>query len=440
MNGERQLGFRARLGEASLADVLTTQARWLLWCAVVLTLTTPKIQVGTLHVSMGDLIGASACLCWLFGCILAPSRRIRLEAAVWPTVIITVAAASLTSSLDPRASMLGLLELVVLWLLPAVSIPNIVPTPDRVVGVLLCVSLGTLVAGATNIVQALVVESGDGALPQVWGAVQYYQGYFQAVGLVIAVSYLLVAVTARRVLAVLFWCVACVLHTSALVLTQTRGAWLAALAAVITLGLVWRKGVLIGTMFVLGGLGLAVWGGDWAAAVRERVQSIFSLEAGLSGFESSLGRLALSVTAWRMFLSHPLLGVGLKNFADAMPSFAPAGMPLAYEMGAGHELTAVEGPHSTYLSLLAEVGAIGAIALVCWEFGALWRSYRATRTSRSHAEYADANAAVLLAGVVVVTLYNCFFEMNQSGTLVFVTLLALGGGTRWPKTAVPPPR
>ena len=43
--------------------------------------------------------------------------------------------------------------------------------------------------------------------------------------------------------------------------------------------------------------GAAFWGADWASGVRERVQSIFTLEAGLSGFESSLGRLGLIVHA-----------------------------------------------------------------------------------------------------------------------------------------------
>src|SRR5207237_4032012 len=126
---------------------------------------------------------------------------------------------------------------------------------------------------------------------QVWGAAQYFQGYFQVIGLTIAVSQLLAAVASRRVAATLIWCLACFVNATALLLTQTRGAWLAAVAAMIVLGILWRPSVLIGTAGVVMIAVFAFGSADSASVVRQRVQSIFTLEAGLSGFASTLGRL-----------------------------------------------------------------------------------------------------------------------------------------------------
>ncbi len=259
-----------------------------------------------------------------------------------------------------------------------------------------------------------------------WGAAQYLQGYFQAFGLIIALSRTIGAISSRQLRSSLTWTLACLVNASALLLTQTRGAWLAAFAGIVVLGVLWRPSVLV---VALGGIAvtiLALSGTVWVSAMGERLQSIFSLESNLSGFESSLGRLALAATAWRMFLAHPLLGIGLKNFPIAMAFYAPPGMPLTYEMGPGHVLTAVEGPHSTYLSLLSEVGAFGLVSLLCWELGALLHLYRCVRAQSSEVAKPEQNAVVILAGVVVVIVYNLFFEMNQAGTLIFVSVLSLG--------------
>ncbi len=415
-----------RLSGVPLADSLQAFARWMIWAAVLLTMTTPRVAVGTVHVNAGDLLGVAAGICWLVSWVVSPSKPMDLRAAIWPSLIFAVGALSAASSQDLRAAIVGLAELAILWVLPAMAVPNLLSTQVRVTRFLICVSVGSLVAGSANIIQALGTGTLNGGLPQVWGPVQYFQGYFQAVGLVIAASHFLGAITARRAAASLMWCLACLVNAGALLLTQTRGAWLAAIAAVIVLGILWRPGVLVGAIGVVSAAALAFWSADWASIVRERVQSIFSLEAGLSGFESSLGRLGLIVTAWRMFIAHPLLGIGLKNFPIAMPEYAPPEMPLAYEMGPDRILTAVEGPHSTYLALLSEVGVFGLLGLVCWEAGAMWRLFREGRGDASLEGGSRRNAAVLLAAATVVVVYNFFFEMTQTGMLVFVSVLALG--------------
>lgn len=409
----------------SLAALLETIARRLIWVGLLLTTTSPRVELGSVHFNGGDIAVLAATCCWLTAWILSRSSALSLQAALWPFVIIVLGLASTVSTTDVTATVVGVAELVVLWLFPAVIVPNIVSTPARLSTFLNCVSIGSLVAGTLNLFQAAKLGLGGG-LPQVWGAAQYLQGYFQALGLIIALSRTISGISSRRVGSSVAWTIACVVNASALLLTQTRGAWLAAFVAIVVLAILWRPSVLL---VAIGGVAvtiLALSGTVWTSAMAERLRSMFSLESNLSGFESSLGRLALAATAWRMFLAHPLTGVGLKNFPIVMPLYAPPGMPLAYEMGAGHVLTSVEGPHSTYLSLLSEVGFLGLLSLLCWELGALLDLYRALRSQSAEAIKTKQNIAVMLGAVIVVIVYNFFFEMNQAGTLVFLSVLALG--------------
>jgi O-antigen ligase len=412
--------------DISIADALQVFARWALLGAIVLTMTTPRFRLGGFNLTAGDLLGVLAGVAWLASWLLTPARPVNLMAAFWPSIIVIAGAGSAITSLDVRAVGVGLLALVALWVLPAMVVPNLISTPARVGQLLMCISVGSLIAASGNLARAVEMGAIDGSLPQVWGPAQYFQGYFQVIGMTVAVSQVFAAIGSRRVGTALAWCLAGLVNASALLLTQTRGAWLAAVVAMIVLGVVWRPSVLVATagLWLMAGLGF--WGTDWSSGIRERVQSIFSLEAGISGFESSLGRLALLVTTWRMFLDHPWLGVGLKNFPLALPQYAPAGTPFAYEMGPDRILTDVQGPHSTYLSLLAEVGGVGLVAVVCWQAGALRRLYRESRSRASLESAAQRQTVVLFTSVIVITAYNFFFEMNQTGMLVFVALVALG--------------
>jgi len=424
--------FRGLLG-LPLGQALSQLAYALILGAVVMTMTTPRFEFGTIHINAGDVAAAAASLCWLMSWVLSPSTSLNLRGVLWPAVIVMAAGVSAFSSVDVRATGIGLVELVALWVLPAVTVPNIVRTESRESQLLSSIAIGSLVAGVVNLFRAFQLGLSSGGLPQVWGAAQYFQGYFQVIGLTVAASRVHSAVVANRWPAAFLWGAACAVNTGALLLTQTRGAWLAGLVALLFLGILWRPSALVAGLGVLSVGAVVLAGADWASTIRERVQSTFTLEAGISGFESSLGRLALMVTAWQMFLAHPLMGVGLKNFPIAMTLYAPPGMPLAYQMGPDQVLTPVEGPHSTYLSLLSEVGLLGFVGLVCWEVAAILRAYRESRHRVSSWSVSSTNAAILLASLAVVTVYNCFFEMNQSGTLVFIALLAVAYRTRQPQ-------
>jgi O-antigen ligase len=126
-----------------------------------------------------------------------------------------------------------------------------------------------------------------------------------------------------------------------------------------------------------------------------------------------------------MFLAHPFVGVGLKCFPTVLPTYAPPGLPDAVEMGPNHVLTQIEGPHSTYLALLSQTGLLGAISVVGWEFEATVRLYREYRVTVGAATRGRLQVLTLIAGVVVVAIYNCFSEMNATGALPLICVLAL---------------
>jgi len=137
------------------------------------------------------------------------------------------------------------------------------------------------------------------------------------------------------------WAAAAALNSGALLIAQTRGAWLAAVAAMLMLALLLRGALAPAMVALLGAVVVFAATRDWGQVLRERAQSIFSLEARLTGFDSSVIRLALALSAWRMFLAHPLVGVGLKTFPSVVPDYAPPGLPEAVEMGPNHVLTRI---------------------------------------------------------------------------------------------------
>lgn len=408
----------------SIADLLDSCARWLLLCGVALVMVTPRLSLGPVHFGVGDVLGVAGAACWMLGWSVARSRPIFLASARWPLLAVGAGLLSTLTSSDLDRSLAGLGKLLGLWLLPSITISQLFGSRRWQNHLLSAVSLGSLSAAVINIVTALGTGFGGG-LPQVWGAVGGFQGYFQVLGIAVAFPRLAAAVAGRRTAAIAGWATAFGLHGFALLLTQTRGAWLAAVVAAVAVGLVWRRPTFLAVSFAIAA-GLAViLSADWAEVIRERVQSVFQLEPQVSGFESSVIRIALAASAWRMFLAYPLTGVGLKGFPVALPMYSPPGLPLSVEMGPNQILTPIEGPHSTYLSLLAETGILGALAITGWVMGAWWALYKRSGAGRASDVSWDQTRATVVGAVATITVFNLFAEMNASGALPFVLLLSL---------------
>jgi len=121
--------------------------------------------------------------------------------------------------------------------------------------------------------------------------------------------------------------------------------------------------------------------------------------------------------AWRMFLDHPLLGVGLGAFPTAYPAYGRS--------SAKNER--LEQAHNDYLQLLTDAGLIGAI-LGLWFLGEL---IRVLRQQLQHFHQARSLDRALVAGGYVAMLgigVHSFLDFNlqiAANALLFLLVVAI---------------
>lgn len=195
----------------------------------------------------------------------------------------------------------------------------------------------------------------------------------------------------------------------ALLLTYSRGGWLAAAAAIAWIGIAWDRRIL--GALVAGGLaGLAA----FPETVMRRAASIFSLAD-----SSNYYRLTLWGTAQRMLHDHWQFGVGLgtQAFASIYPDYMLAGARAAHV-------------HNLFLQTWIEVGIGGIVALgwIVLVFAQL--TLTGLFRGRRRPELAVWAAFVAaMAGAVGAQLLHGLVEHTWfSPKLAFVFWLALGLG------------
>lgn len=205
------------------------------------------------------------------------------------------------------------------------------------------------------------------------------------------------------------------LSVCALALTYARAGWVALVAALLVMALVGRQGVPVLGLLVVA-LGLLVWAPE---DVRERFGTIFTL--GGYGEDASVTNAIRLELMWRAVLlirENPIIGVGLGNYAMAIPWYLYDSMLTPY--GAV--------PHNIYLLVWAEGGFLALVGFLgfLWAIGAdLWRATR----------QAAAPARALLTGLLgswtaVVTFMMFGDDFNH--LLVWTVLgLALGIARVW---------
>ncbi len=104
-------------------------------------------------------------------------------------------------------------------------------------------------------------------------------------------------------------------------------------------------------------------------------QTVQTKETYLLSVGSGIDRWNLRQAAWKMFRTHPILGVGMGNFGYLYNAYRPVG---------AEAVSYVAKAHNQYLEVLAETGIIGfAIFMVIIVQAALmfWRSFQTTRST-----------------------------------------------------------
>ena len=212
------------------------------------------------------------------------------------------------------------------------------------------------------------------------------------------------------------WLPCGVLAAVALVLSDTRSIWLAALAAGFYL-LVrhsWKAALALPLVVLLG---LLVAPG----AVQQRAMSIIRPE---KETDSNSHRITAWRTGWEMVKAHPVFGLGPEEIAKpaVFDSYVPADLPRPLPVGFYGHL------HSIYVHYAAERGIPAVLLLVSALLGAIWRFRKALRNlqpGRSYRRFLLEFATASVIGVMV----SGVFELNLGDSEVltmFLVVLCLG--------------
>ncbi len=211
-------------------------------------------------------------------------------------------------------------------------------------------------------------------------------------------------------------------------LSQSRGAWLGGLFAIVALVLMWsrttRRLVVPGAIAATLAVVLAV-SGLLPPAVLDRVAQtieyfgVFDVRTVQVTSENwaVVERMAHWQAGWYMFLDHPWLGVGAGNYAEAYPAYFVGPWPEAL----GHA-------HNFYLNMLAELGVVGG-ALLLLILGLAVR-HLGTSLLRSEDQQRTFWRAVLAGAVgslVVFSVHNLFDSLFVHSVNVQIgVILGLG--------------
>lgn len=137
--------------------------------------------------------------------------------------------------------------------------------------------------------------------------------------------------------------------------------------------------------------------------------------------ESFRGRASENLAAWRMFLDHPVFGVGLNNYSYYYQSYSR-------EIGLDNRREARD-PASLYLQLMADQGLVGIvvfISLLFFVFANLRRAYKGFKLiAKTDEMYMSMALFAALAGYMFMALYR-----NNAYTNVFWVLIAICMSTK----------
>lgn len=232
---------------------------------------------------------------------------------------------------------------------------------------------GTLGA-ATSLMQAYGVTSDLFSLNRSPGGTFGNRNFMAHIGVIVAPTVLYCGLTTRRTLATLFAALLLGVIAAAEVLSRSRAAWLALLAAAVPLGIAawmtrdrWSVRATSARFLFLvcaavAGIVVALvlpntleWKSD--SPYLESVRGMVNYQEG-----SGHGRLVQYTTTLRIALANPLVGVGPGNWGVEYPRYASRGDPSLISSDDG--MTANPWPSSDWVAFVAERGVPATALLI----------------------------------------------------------------------------
>jgi len=318
--------------------------------------------------------------------------------------ILSLVSALLASNhwLSTRSVAITTSGLIVFWSARAVAAAG---WRRALVGALV---VATVVGAITGLAQAYGVRSHYMSLQRAPGGTfgnRNFMAHLAAIGVPLLTWG---AVTTRRRITVAAAMIGMAILAAALVLSRSRAAWLAVLAAALLLAIpAWRaarrldtptgRRVALLALAAFLGTGVAIalpntldWksGSPYLDSVRGMVNS----ESG-----SGHGRIVQYRNSLRMAAEHPLLGVGPGNWPVVYPRMAAPNDP---SLNQSDEMTSNPWPSSDWVAMIAERGAAATGLLLTGVLALIVNTW--IGTARATAD-ADPVLPVALTAVVVIT-------------------------------------
>ncbi len=220
-----------------------------------------------------------------------------------------------------------------------------------------------------------------------------------------------------HLLLVILAAVALVAMLAAVVMSWSRGAWLGVAAGLIVAIIVQSRRAFV--LSIIGAFGLTfIILLSSINVIPEAISARFSGVADYFGVFDVRGvkvddanfaiveRMAHWQAAGEMFVDHPLLGVGIGNYAAVYPAYA---LP--------HWSDPLGHAHNYYLNIAAEAGILGLAAYLLLWVAAFWQGWRAVRVTRG---WERGVAAGLLGMLVALSIHNGFDNLFVHGMHVQV--------------------
>jgi putative inorganic carbon (HCO3(-)) transporter len=330
----------------------------------------------------------------------------RTPADVWLLLLLAVALTALPAAQDVRTGLVAFISLVSSVLL-AFLVVGVATTTAR----LRVALVAFLAIGATLGALALFEHF------QLFALQPYYITYYDGIrarttfedpnvlgGVLAAATALgipLAAAERRARRATLLWCLVGVAAVG-VVMTLSRGAFLGLIAGSLVAVFIAPMRWSVRVVLVLAGIGavlalvFVVLSPEWVA----------SKVTGIASNDSARYRIYLAASAWRMFSAHPF-GVGPGNFETAIGTYRDARVPAS-----------LLASHTTYLTILAEIGFLGLIGIAAGILVTLWGVTKAALTAVTTEIRTSASAA--LAGLVVLLVQSMTYGLETSKFLWFL--------------------
>ena len=349
-------------------------------------------------------------------CILLPRGRLSLARVDW--LLIAYLALSTVSAvfaenrwLSTRALAISFSGAALFW------VGRVLRRDGLARAVLWAVALAGAAGAATALLQAYGVTTEYFSLNRSPGGTFGNRNFMAHLSAIVAPTIVYCGVTARRSIGTLFAGILLGVIAAAEVLSRSRGAWLALLAAGVPLGIIawmtrerWSARTTAQRLMVLGvsaAIGAVIalvlpntleWKSE--SPYLESVRGMVNYQQG-----SGRGRLVQYTNSLRMALADPILGVGPGNWSVVYPRYASRGDPSISSLDEG--MTSNPWPSSDWAAFASERGIPATVLLVLIFLALLGLAAWHARVSRGTEPVLGAFA---LAATVIITLVVGAFD------------------------------